>query len=248
MDNALYPRLGGPMGRHPVRRGFWFSPLATVAAVSALLFTALYLRHVPCLQTEATNPINSYIRVCYSDIQTTFLSQGLGAGTSPLSSEQLVFPPLIAVIVLLTRNLASLLSGVSGADLQAQIDQSVPFFSLTAVGLYLCFLVACLALARSGRGTENGRPSWDSVLLAASPVVLASGLISWDLVPIAITLIGLAAFARGRTVEAGWSSGSRPAPGRCRSVSRSRSWSPAGCARAGRRRSGSRSRPSPRSC
>lgn len=194
------------MGRHSVRRGLWFNPLPTIAVSSAIVFILLFLRHVPCLQREETNPINAYIRVCYSDIQTTFLSQGLGQGISPLGGDQLLFPPLIAVVLLLTRKVASGIFDAPvtrSAGLQAQIDSSLTFFSLTTVGLYLCFLIACIAMAYLGRGSARGRPSWDGVLLAASPIVFASGLISWDLVPIAITLLALVQFARGRTIEAG---------------------------------------------
>ncbi|SHJ76631.1 Uncharacterized membrane protein [Tessaracoccus bendigoensis DSM 12906] len=206
MDNALHPRIGGPAGRHTLRAGFWFNPLVTVVLATLAIFIPLFLRHVPCLQTEATNAINSYIRVCYSDIQTTFVSQGLGQGTSPLGTDQLLFAPLIAVIILLTRKVASGIFDAPitrSADLQAQLDSSIVFFALTAVGLYVCFLVASLAMTRLGRGAAKGRASWDGVLLAASPIVFAAGLISWDLVPIALMLLGLAQFARGRLLEAG---------------------------------------------
>lgn len=190
------------MGRHAERRGLWFSPLISVVAVATVVFLALLLRHVPCLQTDATNPINAYIRVCYSDIQTTFVGQGLGLGGSPIGSGDLLFPPLIAVVVLLTTQAATLLGAPisPGADLQAQLDSSLVFFGITAVLLYLGFLVASLTVVRIGRGAPA---SWDGLLLAASPIVLASGLISWDLAAISIALIGLLQFARGRLVESG---------------------------------------------
>ncbi|AQP48645.1 hypothetical protein BW730_15180 [Tessaracoccus aquimaris] len=205
MDNALHPRLGGPMGRHARKRGFWFGPAPAVAFTAAALFTLLFLRHVPCLQSYDDNPINAYIRICYSDIQTTYLSQGFGEGVSPLGADYMAFPPLVAVAVLLTRQLASGLFGAQvapGVDLQTQIDSSLAFFALTTVGLFFCFLVACLTLAYLGR-RRDGRLSWDAMLLAASPVVFASGLISWEFLPIALSLLGLLQFAQRRTIEGG---------------------------------------------
>ena len=190
------------MGRHSEHRGLWFSPVISVVVAATAVFIALFLRHVPCIQTDAGNPINVYIRVCYSDIQSTFVGQGLGLGGSPLGTGSLAFPPLIAVVVLLTRQLAAALGAPvgPGADLQAQLDSSVVFFSITAVLLFVGLLIASLTMVRIGRGAPS---SWDGVLVAGSPIVLASGLISWDLLAIAITLIGLLQFSRGRVLEGG---------------------------------------------
>lgn len=202
----MLPRLGGPMGRHAAPRGAWFDPRPMIVLAATVIFLLLFLRHVPCLQTEAGSPVNSYIRACYSDIQSTYLSQGFGQGNSPIGSGQLLFPPLIAVIALLTRKVSSGVFGAPitrSADLQAQLDSSLTFFALTTVGLFVCFLIASIAMSHLGRGSRRGAASWDGLLLAASPVVLAVGLISWDLVPVALMVIGLVQFARGRLVEAG---------------------------------------------
>lgn len=204
VDNAMLPRLGGPMGRHARPRGVWFDPRPTIVLAATVLFVILFLRHIPCVQTDAANAVNAYIRVCYSDIQTTFLSQGFGQGRSPLGADSLLFSPLIAVIILLTRKVSSGIFHAPvtrSADLQAQIDSSLTFLALTTVGLFICFVIASLAMSYLGRDARVGRPSWDGMLLAASPIVLASGLISWDLVPIAFTLLGLVQFARGRVFE-----------------------------------------------
>lgn len=200
----MLPRLGGPMGRRAAPRGAWFDPRPMIVIAAMVVFLLLFLRHVPCVQTDAGNAINSYIRVCYSDIQTTFLSQGFGQGKSPLGTDTLLFSPLIAVIILLTRKVSSGVFGAPvtrSADLQAQIDSSLTFFALTALGLFICFLIASIAMSYLGRGSGKGVASWDGLTLAAAPIVLASGLISWELVPIAFTLVGLLQFARGRLLE-----------------------------------------------
>lgn len=202
----MLPRFGGPMGRHAAPRGAWFDPRPMIVLAATAVFLLLFLRHVPCIQTDAGNAVNAYVRACYSDIQTTYLSQGFGQGNSPIGSGQLLFPPLIAVIILLTRKVSSGIFGAPvtrSADLQAQLDSSLTFFALTTVGLFICFLIASIAMSHLGRGSRQGTASWDGLLLAASPVVLAVGLISWDLVPVALMLVGLVQFARGRLLEAG---------------------------------------------
>lgn len=54
------------MGRHAVNRGIWFAPLPWALLSASLLFSVLVLRHVPCVQVDAGNAVNAFIRVCYS--------------------------------------------------------------------------------------------------------------------------------------------------------------------------------------
>lgn len=205
VTNALLPGLGGPMGRHARGRGIWFNPTPWALLAATGLFLLLFLRHVPCVQVLDSDPVNAYIRACYSDVQTTFLSQGFGQGATPLGTDQLVFSPLVAVLVLASTSVAALLGAPihPGATLQEQVDASVAFFGVTAVLLFACFLVLVIAMLRLGRPARPGLGSWDALLIAGSPVVLAVGLISWELVPLALTAVGLLLFARRRVPEAG---------------------------------------------
>lgn len=194
------------MGHHAARRGVWFNPLPWVLIAGTLLFLALFLRHTPCVQVLDGDAVNAYIRACYSDIQTTFLSNGLGRGEVPLATGKLIFPPLTAALVFASQLLGELAFGApvaDGASLQAQIDASVVFFGVTAVLLYCCFLVTLLCLLRLGRGASERRGSWDAMMVAASPVVLAGGLINWDLFPLSVTALGVLLFARRAVLEAG---------------------------------------------
>ena len=150
----MLPGFGGPMGRHAAPRGPWFTPLLWVLPVATVLFLVLFLRHVPCVQVDAANPINAYIRACYSDIQVTYLSQGLGDGASPLTAETLAFPPLIAALILIVNRIVFAVFGLERAtdgDLQPAIDASVAFFGVTVVLLFIAFLVLAFAFTRLGR-------------------------------------------------------------------------------------------------
>lgn len=205
MRNALLPGLGGPMGRHARPSGMWFNPLPWAFLLATVTFLVLFLRHVPCVQTAPNQELDVYSLLCYSDIQTTFLGQGFGRGASPLGAESMLFSPLIAAAILVTRKTATAVFDAPirrSATLGQQIEASTTFFGITAVGLFACFLLLVASFVWLGR-RRPGRKSWDALLLAASPIVLASGLISWDLVPITITAVGLVQLARRRTVEAG---------------------------------------------
>lgn len=193
------------MGRHARPHGMWFNPLPWAFLLATVLFLALFLRHVPCVQTAPNQELDVYSLLCYSDIQTTFLGQGFGRGASPLGSDAMLFAPLIAAAILVTRKTATALFDAPirrSATLEQQVDASVTFFGITTIGLFTCFLILVACVVWLGR-RRPGRKSWDALLVAASPIVLAVGLVSWDLVPVAMTAVGLVQFARGRTVEAG---------------------------------------------
>jgi len=72
------------------------------------------------------------------------------------------------------------------------------FVAVNAVGLALLALVATAALAAAHR-----RRPWDAAVLAAAPVLAFTGVVSWDLLPVAAVAGALWAWSRERTVLAG---------------------------------------------
>lgn len=193
------------MGRHAVNRGIWFAPLPWALLSASLLFSVLVLRHVPCVQVDPGNAVNAFIRVCYSDIQTTFLGRNYGLGGSPVVGNQLPDSPLVAVVMTISLFIVRMVGGVMGptATPQQVIDSSVAFFVVSALVLFLCFLVLVVAIAYLGPRAPGQATSWHAFVFAASPVVLAAGLISWTLLPLALTALGLVQMARRRLFEAG---------------------------------------------
>nr|WP_281373100.1 glycosyltransferase 87 family protein [Kineococcus aurantiacus] len=73
------------------------------------------------------------------------------------------------------------------------------YFDLAAVLL----TVAAVALAVAVGSLTGPRRGWDALLLAVSPVLVLSGLLSFDLVAVALATLGLACWARRRPVAAG---------------------------------------------
>ncbi len=200
MTNALLPGLGGPMGRHARPRGVWFEPLPWLLLTASALFLVLALRQWPCLQTEADNAINAYIRLCYSDLPVAWTG-GLAEGLPPVGGDVWSVPPLLGFLVMLVVRMVDGLGAEvrPASDLQTQLDGLGLFMGTSALVLYLAFLGLVVAL-RGLFGRERG---WILFWVAASPVVLAAGLINWDLVPVSLSAAGLWLFARRNAWAAG---------------------------------------------
>lgn len=206
MNNALLPGFGGPVGRHARPAGVWFNPVPWSILTATVLFIVLAVRQIPCVQTDATNAIDAFIRLCYSDIPLMYTGQGFGLGTPPFGGDSMLFPPVLGVLLLATVRLTGLLGADirPDADVQVQLDGAVIFYALTMVLLFIAFLAWVLSMVLLGRESRNGRyRSWDAMLVAASPVVLAAGLINWDILPIGLSAIALVQFAQRRLLESG---------------------------------------------
>ena len=190
------------MGRRVVPRGIWFNPRPWVVAAGTILFLVLALRQIPCVQTDPNNAVDAIIRLCYSDIPLTWISGGLGTGASPMGGEVLSYPPALAVLLMglvaLTKRLGFEV-GV-GVELEDQLAAAQAYYGLTMVVLFVCFLVWILTLMWSQPTRQR---SWVALTVAASPVVLATGLISWELFGIALSSLAIFWLSRGKHLEAG---------------------------------------------
>ncbi len=193
------------MGRHAKPAGVWFNPLPWVILVASVLFMVLALRQVPCIQTDATNSVDGFIRLCYSDIPLMWTGQEFGLGKPPFGGDSMLFAPVLGVLMLVAVKVSSLLGAViqMDADVQLQLDGAEIFFAVNAVMLFVFFLAWVVSMTLMGRDSRGRFRSWDGMLIAASPVVLASGLIHWDLLPIGLSAIGLYQLSRRRVIESG---------------------------------------------
>ena len=179
---ALNQALGGPVGRRALRDGSWFRPAPWVFAVATLNWVLLVLRQRPCI----TQPQYQYPQLCYSDIQALWGPRGIKEGLIPYLQVDLEYPVLTGGFIWLTRAASGLLPGDKPL---------VTFFGLSALLLFVCFLGLVGVHLRLGGATG-------ALMVAASPVVLASGLINWDMLPVLLTSAAVLAWAQGRP---GWS-------------------------------------------
>ena len=192
-------RLGGPLGRHADPSGRWWNPLRVALLIGTVVYLAGVLFRRPCREGA-----DHFKYLCYSDIGILYGARGLSQGNTPYFDSGdypvLEYPVLTGWFLELERILTRLLGGAQGPNL-SQDQQSTStdiFVDVNIVLLGALLLVAIWAQVR----TDQSRP-WDGMMLAASPLIIAGSLINWDLLPIALTALGVLAWARRRPGLAG---------------------------------------------
>ena len=198
-------RIGGPLGRYAAVGWAWWNPLRVTLLVGTLVYLSGVVFRLPCRITTAGQPPPDHFKyLCYSDIGLLYAGRGLMQGNTPYLDDGgypvLEYPVLTGWFLELERLITRALGGLQGADLteQQRVDSTLIFIDVNTVLLGALFLVALWALVR----TPAGRP-WDAMMLAASPCVAAAALINWDMLPVALTALAMACWARRRPGLAG---------------------------------------------
>ncbi len=192
-------RLGGPIGRHAAVGRHWWNPLRVALFTGTLVYLAGVMFRLPC-----RTGTDQFKYLCYSDIPLLYPGRGLILGNTPyLDSGDysvLEYPVLTGWFLELERIITRLLGGAQGVGLTPEqtADSTWLFMDVNTVLLGALFLITVWAQVR----TQESRP-WDGMMLAASPCVAAAALINWDLLPIALTALGVLAWARRRPGLAG---------------------------------------------
>jgi hypothetical protein len=190
--DRLLTVAGGPRGaRAPLPR-VGPAGLARLAPVVLLLGVPLLvaaLRQAACAGTgwEGRSPV---WRQCASPLLASVVEDRAGLGVGAwLAGDTSLDVPFVRGVV--TTSLGSL---APGAGLAQQRWVLVLWMLLAAV------LLAGLVLVV---GTVRGHPLADPVALALSPVLALTVLLSTELVPLALAVVALWAWSRGRPVLAG---------------------------------------------
>ncbi|MFV0458236.1 MAG: hypothetical protein ACK5MT_05640 [Actinomycetales bacterium] len=190
---ALSEVVGGPVGRFraPVVLRAWATRALVMASVfSAVAMLAALWVFDHCRQTLWKAP-GQFTHLCYSDITAFYSSGGLGDGVVPYlgtSSSGYLAQPVG------TGGLLALLGLVTPGGR----DELRWVFDAAAVLLTGCLIVTVVAV-----GVLAGRRAWDAALVACSPVVVFSALLSLDLAAVALGTVALLAFSRGRVLTGG---------------------------------------------
>ncbi|HHV22221.1 MAG TPA: DUF2029 domain-containing protein [Propionibacterium sp.] len=196
--------VGGPWGRHTRSAPPWFTPRTVAILFGTIIWMLAVVRQHPCRQLEPGIVPDHFRERCYSDIPVLFGSRGLISGNTPyLDSGDypvLEYPVLTGWLIELNRLITVALGAPVGADL-ADIERIAAtnlFYSVNMVVLFVLWLVTIFAHLGSARGR-----GWDALMLVASPCVVLTGLINWDMLPLALTALGVLFWARGRPAWAG---------------------------------------------
>ncbi len=185
--------LGGALGHRAERAGVWFNPQPWVLLAGTVSYLLLMLRQLPC---QLGVPV--YKAMCYSDIRPLFYYRGLAEGKIPFLDADVEYPVLTGVLMDLARRLTLLLGGRTGPDLPDSVVAQTAglFFGVNALLLFGFFMVVLWAHLRLAR-------PWDAMMIAVAPAVMTTGLINWDFLVLALTSLGVLAWARKRPGWAG---------------------------------------------
>jgi uncharacterized membrane protein len=170
--------------------------LGTGVAAAVVAGLLGFIQKTPCSSGGAWNIPNGQFRdACYTDIYPLYYTEGLSAGKVPYYGHPVEYPVLMGWMMQLG---AWLVHSVSDAAARGK-----DFYEVTVVLLAVCLIVGVLATAATAE-REGGGWGWKAALLTAlSPGLILAAYINWDLLAMALTAAGLAAWAWQREWLAG---------------------------------------------
>ena len=213
---ALSEGVGGPVGPraapHP-----WWTPTRVVVLLAAVCFALGMVQKSGCYEGYWAND-DRYTHMCYSDLPYLYTGRGLVELDWPYSHDPQVrdryevmeYPVGIAYFAYAAAWVTQKATGAG--DVHARADQPAGdlagtdqvkkelrgFVIVNALAFALLALLSAWLLA----GVDRRRP-WDAVIFAASPTLLLTGLINWDMLAVVMVAGTLFTWARGRPIATG---------------------------------------------
>ncbi len=195
-----------PPGRHMGRISHWISAPVVGLIVAIVTWLLTIAKALPCVQTDPGHLPSAFGLQCYSDIPLLFQNRGLIEGNTPYidhgAYQVLEYPVGTGWFMELARLIGGVALGMpvgAGMDPVKVIEATNTFYAVNMVLLGALFFLTVWAHSRS---VPPGR-SWDVLILAASPLVILTGLVNWDMLPVALTALGVLFWARERPGLAG---------------------------------------------
>jgi Glycosyltransferase family 87 len=163
---------------------------SVLIAASVLGMVLAFAEKVPCRSGAWNFYYKQFQDACYTDIYPLYYNEGLAAGKVPYTGHPVEYPVLIGgamqAVAWLVRNVDAVIRGRE-------------FFDVTAVLLAVCAVAAVLATARAAGPDRR----WQALMVALSPALILNAFVNWDLIAMALTALGIAAWAARRGVWAG---------------------------------------------
>lgn len=189
--------VGGPAGGHAVPASRWWGPIRIALAVACAILALGVITDAPCRDAQwAERDRTTWTGLCYSDVPFLYRERGLAEGDLPYRDSDLEYPVLTGVVMQVTAYLARATSDADEPD--RALAEGVRFYELTALLVGIAALVVVFATARTVR-----RRPWDGLMVAASPVLLLTATINWDLLAVAALSLAILAWTRRRAVLTG---------------------------------------------
>jgi hypothetical protein len=161
-----------------------------LTAASVLGMVLAFADKLPCRSGAWNSYLGQFQDACYTDIYPLYYGEGLSAGKVPYTGHPVEYPVLTGGAM---QAAAWLVRNVSVAT------RGREFFDVTVVMLAVCAVVGVLATAYAA-GPER---RWTVLMVALSPALILGAFINWDLIAMALGMLGIAAWASRRGVLAG---------------------------------------------
>ena len=193
--------VGGPVGRRALPRSGWWTPVRIALAVASFVLALGFIADQPCRDDGWADRGDRamWTSLCYSDVAILYRERGFVDDQVAYRDTLLEYPVLTGIAMQATALLVDAFSDAEAAgDPDRALAESVSFYDLTAVMMALAAFVVVIATAR----TVRSRP-WDGVLVAASPLLLLSATVNWDLLAVALASLAILAWTRERPLAAG---------------------------------------------
>jgi uncharacterized membrane protein len=163
---------------------------SVLVAATVLAMVLAFAEKLPCRSGAWNYDALKYQDFCYTDIYPLYYQEGLSSGQVPYSGHHVEYPVLIGgamqAVAWLVRNIDV---AVRGRE----------FYDFTVIGLALCAVAAVVATARAAGASRR----WQALMVALSPALILNAFVNWDLIAMALTALGIAAWAARRSVWAG---------------------------------------------
>lgn len=207
--------LGGPIGRFAaVGRQRWWTPVRTLIFTTLVFLSFGFLSKANCLggSRDAAGNVSldwsgsrQYVSACYNDITPLYLGRGLNEGGFPYAyswvegdlTRYMEYPVLAGLFQGVMGWLAQLTYPLIGS-FPAPIPESSWYFALTALVSSALWVLTIRMVADLA-----GNRIWDTVLVAASPLVIVHAFTNWDIPSIGAVVGAMYAVKRGRVGWAG---------------------------------------------
>jgi len=163
---------------------------SVLLAASVLGMVLAFAEKYPCRSGAWNSYVSQFKDACYTDIYPLYYTEGLSAGKVPYTGHAVEYPVMIGGAM---QAAAWLVSNIS------PVIRGREFFDATVVLLAVCAVVGVLATARAAGPDRRAQ----ALMVALSPALILNAFVNWDLMALAFTALGIAAWSARRSVWAG---------------------------------------------
>src|SRR5258708_39369850 len=179
--SAYTPFGGGAERSGPLRPGALAAALggtSVLLAASVLGWVLALAEKARCWSGAGNGYARQFQRACYPDISPLYYGEGLSAGKVPYTGHKVEYPVLIGGAM---QAAAWLVRNVSA------VDRGGAFFGVTVALLAVCAVAGGLAAARAAAPDQRAH----ALMVALSPAPIPNAFVDSDLIPLALTPLGI---------------------------------------------------------